>query len=74
MAVIDELRHLPIKIGNQKRGDMRAIDVGVGHDDDFFIAQIIVAVIITDAAAKRLQEILQLLVSGQFVTCRVGDV
>jgi hypothetical protein len=34
MALVDQPRHLPVEERDQQRGDMRAVDVGVGHDDD----------------------------------------
>ena len=40
MPAGDQLRHLAIEEGQQQRGDMRAVDIGVGHDDDALIAQI----------------------------------
>ena len=40
MAAGDQLRHFAIEKGQQQRGDMGAVDIGVGHDDDALIAQI----------------------------------
>ena len=42
MAALDQLRHLPVEEGDQQRGDMGAVDVGVGHDDDLVVAQLVV--------------------------------
>ena len=53
---------------------MGAVDVGVRHDDDLLVAQIVVAVVRAHAAAERLDEVLQLLVLGQLVAARGGDV
>src|ERR1700704_5588380 len=39
MAIVDQLRRLAVEEGDQQRGDVRAVDVGVGHDDDLFVAQ-----------------------------------
>ena len=46
---------------------MRAVDVGVGHDDDLLVAQILVAVVRAGAAAERLHQIGELLVLRQLV-------
>ena len=41
VAVLDQQRHLPIEQRQQQRADVRAVDVGVGHDDDAVIAQLV---------------------------------
>src|ERR1700730_4885265 len=46
---------------------MGAVDVGVGHDDDTAVAQILVLVVDAGAAAERLDEIGKLLVLRQLV-------
>ena len=53
---------------------MRAIDIGVGHDDDFFIAQIVGDEFIAGAAAERFDQVAEFLVAAQFVSGRAGDV
>src|SRR3546814_5741320 len=40
MAAFDDFGHLAIEEGEQKRADMRAVDVGVGHNHDLVIAQL----------------------------------
>src|SRR5690606_40539429 len=40
MPAANKLRQLPVEEGDEKRGDMRAVHIGVGHDDDLVIAQI----------------------------------
>jgi hypothetical protein len=45
--------HLPIEEGQQQRADVRTVDVGVGHDDDAVIAQLVdVEFVLADAAAR----------------------
>jgi hypothetical protein len=39
VAGFDQLRHLAEEEGDEQRGDMGAVDVGVGHDDDLVVAQ-----------------------------------
>ena len=54
MAALDQRRHLPEEERQQQRTDMRAIDVGVGHDDDLVVAQLFdVEFVAADAGAKR---------------------
>ena len=67
MAVLDQLRHLAIEERHQQRGDVGAVDVGVGHDDDPLVAQPVVVVVGAGAAAQRLDQVLDLLVLAQLV-------
>ena len=53
---------------------MRAVDVGIGHDDDAGIAQVLFAVLRAGAAADRLHQIGELRVGGQLVLGGGGDV
>jgi hypothetical protein len=57
VAAADQLRHFLVEEGDQQRGDVRAVDVGVGHDDDAVVAQIVVAVFRARAAAERLDQV-----------------
>ena len=41
MAAVDDLAHLAIEERQQQRADMGAVDVGVRHDDDLVIAQLV---------------------------------
>ena len=34
----DQVVHLPVEEGQQQRADVRAVDVGIGHDDHFAVA------------------------------------
>ena len=52
--MLDQLTHLAIEECQQKRPDVRSVDVRVGHDDDLVIAQLChVEVILTNAGAQR---------------------
>jgi hypothetical protein len=51
-----------------------AIDIGIGHHDDFFVAQILFPVFGAGAAAQRLDQIGQFLVLLQFAGAGAGDV
>ncbi|MNP86031.1 hypothetical protein D3C76_1860310 [compost metagenome] len=54
MATLDDFRHLTIEEGQQQRTDVRAVDVGIGHDNDAVITQFVrVVLVATNAAAQR---------------------
>ena len=74
MAGLDQLGHFPVEEGHQQRGDVGAVDVGVGHDDDFSVAQVLVAVMHAGAAAERLDQVGKLLVLRELVLTGRGDV
>ena len=40
VAALDELGHLAVEERQQQRADVRAVDVGVRHDDDAVIAEV----------------------------------
>ena len=53
VAALDHFRHLPVEEGEQKRADVGAVDVGVGHDDDLVVAQLVdVEFLAADAGAE----------------------
>ena len=41
VPALDHLRHLPEEEGQQQGADVRAVDVGIGHDDDAMVAQLL---------------------------------
>ena len=58
VSAADELRHLVVEEGQEKGPDVRAVDVGISHDDDAAIAELLdvegtLLVAITDACADR---------------------
>ena len=53
---------------------MRAVDVGVGHDDDLLVAQVFFAVAIAGAAAEREQKIGKLLVAFELSRACARDI
>ena len=57
MAVADKVRQLAIEEGDEQRGDVGAVHVGVRHDDDLAVAQILLAVARAGSAAERLQQV-----------------
>ena len=41
VTVLDQVGHLAVEEGQQQGADMGAVDIGVGHDDDLVIAQLV---------------------------------
>ena len=74
VAVVDQAAHLAIEEGDEQRRDVGAVDVGVGHDDDAAVAQILVAIVRAGAAAERLREVGELLVLCELVLAGGGDI
>ena len=74
VTFVDELWHLAIEKCHQQRGDVGAVDVGVGHDDDLVVAQVLLAIGGTSAAAQRLDQVGKLLVACELVLRRRGDI
>ena len=58
----------------QQGGDMRAIDISVGHDDDFFIAQPRLVIRASHAAPQRQHKVSDLLALLHFCGRSIGDV
>ncbi len=57
VPVGDQFRHLPVEEGQQQRADVGAVDVGVRHDHDLVITQLVdVELFGTDRRADRLDE------------------
>src|SRR6202041_240626 len=75
MARLDDRAHLPEEKGQQQGADVRAVDVGVGHDDDLVVAQLLdVEVVPPDAGAKRGDQGADLLASQHLVEARALDI
>jgi len=53
VTALDEFGHLPVEKSQQQRTDMRAVDIGVRHDDDAVVAQFVgIEIVAPDAAAE----------------------
>ena len=75
VAALDQLGHLPVEEGEQERADVGTVDVGVGHDDDAVVAQLLgVVLLLADAAAQRRDERRDLGGGEQLVEARALDV
>ena len=74
MAILDDLGHLAVEEGEQQRADMRAVDVGVGHDHDLVIAQLFDVEFVADPGAERLNQRADFLRRNDAVEARPFDV
>src|SRR5262249_23014636 len=75
VAVIDHRRQLSVEERQQQRPDVRAVDVGVGHDDDAVVAELLdVEVLRAHTAAKRRDHRLDLVAAEHLVEARLLDV
>ena len=74
MALTDKVGHLLVEKGDEQGGNMRAIDIGIGHDDDFLITQPRLVIRRAHAAAERQHEVSDLLALLHFRLRRIGDI
>ena len=75
MAAVDEIAHLPVEERQQQGADMGAVDVGVGHDDDLVVAQLVGGEFVgADAGAERGDQGADLLGRQHLVHARPFDV
>ena len=75
MSGLDQRLHLPVEKGQQQRADMRAVDIGVGHDDDLVVAQLPeVELVLADARAERGDQRADLGARQHLVEARALDV
>ena len=74
MAVLDQRAHEPEQQGQQQRGDVLAVDVGVGHQHDLVIAQLGQVEVVVDAGAQRGDQRLHLVVLQHPVDAGLLDV
>ena len=75
VPALDDLRHLSIEEGEEQSSDMRAVDVGVRHDDDLVVAQFLdVEIIAPDARAERRDQRADFIGREHLVETRAFDV
>ena len=74
MAALDDLRHLPVEEGQQQGADMGAVHVGVRHDDDLVVAQLLDVELLADAGAERGDQGADLLAGEHLVDAGALDV
>src|SRR5579884_200250 len=71
---VDDLAHVAEEEGEKQRPDVRAIHVGVGHDNDAPVAQFLEIEAVADAGAERRDQIFDLVVGEDLVQPRLLDV
>src|SRR5580692_9907632 len=75
VAAVDQLLHVAEEKRQQKRADVRAVDVRVSHEDHFVIAELAgVKVILADARAERGDDGANFFVAQHFVVTGFLDV
>ena len=74
VAGLDELRHLAEQQRQHERPDVRAVHVGVGHDDDLVVARVLDVELVAHAGAERGDERLDLVVLQDLVDPALLDV
>ncbi len=75
MAAIDELLHVAEEESEQQGTDVRAVDVGVGHQNNFVIAQLAgIEIVLTDARAECGDDGADFFVAEHFVVAGFFDV
>src|SRR5436305_1298569 len=75
IAALDDLRHLTVEEGQDQRPDVAAVYVGVAHDDQLVIAQLVDGeVVLADAGAERRDHGLDLVGGQHLVEARLLDV
>ncbi len=56
MPVLNQLPHMPEEEGQQQYLNVRTVDVGVRHDDDFAVAELCDVELVADTASERLNQ------------------
>ena len=74
VALRHELVHLAVEEGEQQRANVRAVDVGVGHDDDPAVATLAEVLILADADADGGDHAADFFVGEDFVFARLVGV
>src|SRR5690606_15463244 len=74
VAAFDEFRHLTVEQRQQQRANVCAVDVGVGHDDDAVVAQLVDVEIGADAGTQCGDQGGDLFAGDQAVEARLLDV
>ena len=52
VALFDQLRHEAVQERQHQRVDVRAVDIGIGHDDDLVVAQFGDIEIVVDSGSE----------------------
>ena len=74
VARVDQRAHEAEQQGQQQHANVRAVDVGIGHQHDLVITQLVDVEVVIDAGAQRRDDCLDLLVRPDAVDARLLDV
>src|SRR5579884_4229804 len=74
MAFGDERLHVAVEEGEQERANVRAVHVGIAHDDDAPVAQLRQVEVLTNSDAKRGNDVLDLFARQHAIQSRALDV
>ena len=74
VALLDDLRHLAIEEREQQRTDVRAVHIGVRHDDDAVVAQLGYVEVLFDPGPERRDHDFDLVVLEHLVETGLLDV
>ena len=74
VALLNEGPHEAEEEREKKRSDMRAVDIGIGHDDDFVVTEFFEIKLVSNARAKRCNDRLKLIISVDLIGSRLFDV
>ena len=73
-APLDQLLHLPVEEGEHERADVGAVDVGVGHQHDLVVAEVVDLELVRNPGADRRDQRLDLVVGENLVDPALLDV
>ena len=74
MSFLNELSHMPEEERKKQNLDMRAVDIGIGHDNDFSVTKLCNIEFLTDSAAERLYDRNQLRIGVNLVEPALLDI
>ena len=75
MTALDNFRHLPIEESQKQSANMRPVNISIGHDDDFVIAQFLdIKIFAPNARAERRNQRANLIGGKHFVKPRALDI
>ena len=74
MPIFNQFRHILVEKRHQKRGNVCAVHVRIGHDDNFLVTQVFLFVIVFGAAAQRFNHIFDFLILRNLIQAGTGNV
>ena len=74
MAVADQVRHVAVEERQEKGANVRAVNVGVRHDDHAVVAEALRVIVFSEPRAQRCNQCRDLLVGQHAFRARLLDV